>query len=66
MGMRRPGTDLCDWPPHMAEKTWVDLEAFLEASGHALRRHRPKDFDADRLARSARKAWSLKRAELDG
>ena len=48
--------DLYDWPLHMAGKPWVDVEAFLEAFEHALRRFCPGDFDADRLARSAAKA----------
>ena len=47
---------LYDWPLHMAGKPWVDVEAFLEAFEHALRRFCPGDFDADRLARSAAKA----------
>jgi hypothetical protein len=29
-----------DWPVHMAEKTWVDIEAFLEAYTHALDIHK--------------------------
>jgi hypothetical protein len=28
------------WPLHMAEKTWVDVEAFLDAFGKALEIHR--------------------------
>jgi hypothetical protein len=31
-----------DWPVHMAEKTWVDVEAFLEAFANALDEHRGK------------------------
>ena len=28
-----------DWPLHMAEKSWVDIEAFLEAFAEALKFH---------------------------
>jgi hypothetical protein len=36
----RPGTrDMYDWPPHMAEKEWVNVPAFIEAFGQALRIH---------------------------
>jgi hypothetical protein len=31
-----------DWPIHMAEKTWVDIEAFVESFKHALRSHADK------------------------
>jgi hypothetical protein len=31
-----------DWPPHMAEKTWVDTEAFIEAFTNALEIHAGK------------------------
>jgi hypothetical protein len=30
---------LYDWPVHMAEKTWVDTEAFMEAFTKALEWH---------------------------
>jgi hypothetical protein len=29
-----------DWPEHMAEKTWVDIEAFIEAYEKALELHK--------------------------
>ncbi len=32
----RGGTTYYDWPVHMAEKTWVDIEAFIEAFEKAL------------------------------
>ena len=38
----RGPTKLYSWPPHMAEKTWVDIGAFNEAFEQALR------FQADR------------------
>ncbi len=31
--------ELYDWPYHMAEKTWVDIEAFIEAFTKALELH---------------------------
>jgi hypothetical protein len=31
-----------DWPEHMAEKTWVDIEAFIEAYDKALDLHQGK------------------------
>jgi len=31
-----------DWPVHMAEKTWVDIEAFIEAFEQALAIHKGK------------------------
>jgi hypothetical protein len=37
---RRLGTDLPDWPVHLAEKNWVDLSAFIEAFRFAIRKHR--------------------------
>ena len=33
---------LYDWPLHMAEKTWVDIEAFIEAFTKALELHAGK------------------------
>jgi hypothetical protein len=35
----RAGVPLYDWPVHMAEKIWVDIEAFIEAFEVALRKH---------------------------
>jgi len=48
----RHGSDLYHFPLHMAEKPWVDIDAFNEAFEVALRRFSPREFDADRLARS--------------
>jgi hypothetical protein len=31
--------EMYDWPVHMAEKTWVDIEAFIEAFEKALDLH---------------------------
>jgi hypothetical protein len=36
------GGELYDWPAHMAEKTWVDIEAFIEAFVKALELHAGK------------------------
>ena len=58
--------DLYDWPLHMARKPWVDVEPFLEAFEHALRRFCPGDFDADRLARSAAEAPNIEQRIAGG
>ena len=33
----RGGTPIYDWPAHMAEKEWVDIDAFNEAFVQAIR-----------------------------
>jgi hypothetical protein len=33
---------LYDWPVHVAQKSWVDIDAFIEAFGAALRLHAGK------------------------
>ena len=33
----RPKGKFYDWPVHLAEKTWVDIEAFIEAFGEVNR-----------------------------
>lgn len=38
---RAPG-ETYDWPVHMAEKTWVDIEAFIEAFEQGLTIHTGK------------------------
>jgi hypothetical protein len=46
---------LYDWPVHLAEKTWVDLDAFAQAFEFALRHHAKAykgTFDKARLAAS--------------
>ena len=30
-------TEFYDWPVHMAEKNWIDIEAFIEAFAKALK-----------------------------
>jgi hypothetical protein len=34
--------ELYDWPVHMAEKSWIDIEAFIEAFTMALSLHAGK------------------------
>lgn len=38
----RGGTDLLDWPLHMAEKDWVDMALFEEAFRFALKKWAPE------------------------
>jgi hypothetical protein len=54
----RPGTEgLPDWPLHMAEKEWVDIERFIAAFEQALKHHRVKhSFVADWKERCLEKA----------
>ena len=55
---RGPGM-LYDWPLHMAEKVWVDIDAFCEAFVHALKIHRRRykgKVDLVILEKSLRKA----------
>jgi hypothetical protein len=33
------GGEMYDWPVHLAEKTWVDIEAFIDAFVKALDLH---------------------------
>jgi hypothetical protein len=35
-------TEFYDWPVHMAEKNWIDIEAFIEAFTKALSLHAGK------------------------
>lgn len=62
--------DMYDWPIHMAEKRWVDIEAFIEAFEKALDLHGySKDVDPARLAESVARARIKARRtaqELDG
>lgn len=53
---------LYDWLPHMAEKRWVDIEAFINAFQHVLQLEATKTgtvIDADMLSRSIVKAREL-------
>jgi hypothetical protein len=52
---RGPVGALYDWAVHMAEKTWVDIEAFIEAFTKALDLHAGKyspKVDPDLLRKS--------------
>ena len=51
-----------DWPVHMAEKTWVDIEAFIEAFANALDIHKMRyqdGIDLGMLEASYRKARQI-------
>jgi hypothetical protein len=51
------GGELYDWPVHMAEKTWVDLEAFIEVFLKAIDMHGyAEKVDRDMLDRSLARA----------
>jgi hypothetical protein len=56
--------EMYDWPVHMAEKTWVDVEAFIEAFTQALKLHSDKigkvndDMLRASLAKARREAQS--------
>lgn len=39
---KRFGESLYDWPVHMAEKTWVDIDAFIGAFENALETHKER------------------------
>jgi hypothetical protein len=51
----RDGEELYAWPIHMAAKTWVSVDAFIEAFKAALKEHAQNyegDVDSDMLERS--------------
>ena len=50
-----PGTEYYLWPLFMAEKSWVDLSAFIEAFSEALRYH-ACEVNLDRLLESFKRA----------
>ena len=54
---RGPGgrAEMYDWPPHLAEKEWVDVPAFLEAFQEALRVHAWGHPQVDCWAKTLRK-----------
>jgi hypothetical protein len=55
----RGGEPFYEWPLHMAEKPWVDIEAFIDAFEHALDIHRGSyaaKIDRGVLGRSLSKA----------
>jgi hypothetical protein len=59
--LRPESTDLSDWPMHMAEKSWVNLYAFIEAFAKAFDFHKPAGREAinwDKTAAAARRIRS--------
>jgi hypothetical protein len=51
------GGEMYDWPLQMAEKTWVDIEAFIEIFQKAIDLHGyAEKVDKDMLSRSLEKA----------
>ena len=48
----RGGETYYDWPVHLAEKNWVDLNAFNEAYREALEHHVPRSVDYEMLEAS--------------
>ena len=40
--LERSHGELYDWPLHLAEKTWIDMDAFNEAFAEALEHHKGK------------------------
>ena len=64
IGSRGDGPEY-EWPEHMAEKTWVDIELFLEAYAKALELHAGKyegTVDRDMMDRSIKAARHAARA----
>lgn len=47
----RDGVDYYDWPLHLAEKTWVDIELFIECFLEALK-HFKLEHDEEILNRT--------------
>jgi hypothetical protein len=47
---------VAQWPLQMAEKPWVDYDAFFEAFTKALEIHRPPGFEVIDLAETDRRA----------
>jgi hypothetical protein len=53
---------LYDWLPHMAEKRWVNIDAFIDAFQYALQleaKKTGKAIDAEMLSRSIAKARAI-------
>jgi hypothetical protein len=60
----RPGKEargVASWPLQIAEKSWAELEPFLEAYQYALEHLKPKGVDAIDLQLSASLARDIKR-----
>ena len=60
----RPGKEakeVASWPLQIAEKSWADLESFLEAYRYALEHLKPKGVEAVDLQLSASLARDIER-----
>ena len=60
----RANGEFYDWPVHMAEKNWVDLNAFVEAFQEAIRAHSGRyspPVDHTKLDASVNEAWRIRR-----
>jgi hypothetical protein len=60
----RPGKEakgVASWPLQIAEKSWADLESFLEAYRYALDQLKPKGVEAVDLQLSASLARDIER-----
>lgn len=58
------GAPVYDWPPHMAEKSWVDVRLFNEVFEKALRYQAEQTgaaIDEEMLQRSLDEAWRIER-----
>jgi hypothetical protein len=56
--------EMYDWPIHLAEKTWVDIEAFVQAFTQAIEIHKGKykgNVDRKMLSTSIGQARALAR-----
>ncbi len=56
--------EMYHWPVHLAEKTWVDIEAFVQAFARAIEIHKRKyngDVDPKMLSTSLGEARALAR-----
>ena len=66
--LRKPDLGLAEWPVQLAEKSWVDIEAFLNAFTKALELHNPDGQDQIDLEASfkAARAINLSRFPASG
>ena len=56
----RTRDDCYDWPLHLAEKDWVDIEFLLLRFEEALNKHYPDGMDWERFSRSRDEARKIK------
>jgi hypothetical protein len=65
----RGSTEFYDWPVHLAEKNWVDIDLFIDAFLVALEVHKAKlreQIDLAKLAASFRFARKEAREMIEG